>query len=335
MGFFLLTALIPPCFSQEAQVFYAEGGEFAYSSGGQRFIYQGNTLDAAGISLNREDILQTGPGSFVEIRLIPEGTRIKLAENTSLVCNGPGTEGGSMSFSLLYGRIRLSTRGSWPAGESGAVFIQSGNAETIFRRGDAGIDFLVNISGTSLTRGEPILRVYGFSGIAEVVPVLNGTPSGQWSAARFQVPEKEVLSIEILNSFSYLERKPFEEDIARYWNRHDFSGGSSSIALREPSQPEPQAAPQIIERTLIEYVKPDYRPFKRVNRVKNAFIITGTVFVLGGAAMHGMSFYYNDLDDRVRDMLKHYGYGPLSLGVFFLTSSLFINPKIPETDAAE
>jgi hypothetical protein len=250
-----------------------------------------------------------------------------------------------MSFSLLYGRIRLSTRGSWSGGESGAAFIQSGNAETIFRRGDTGIDFIVDTAGTSLSRRDPVLRVYGFSGIAEVVPVLSGTPSGQWSAARFQVPEKESLSMEILNSFSYLERKPLEENIAQYWNRHDFSGGSSPIILREsgappvseppPRQQEPRAAPQIIERTLIEYAEPDYSPLKRINRAKNAFIVSGVVLVLGGAAMQGMGFYNKGMDDRFKNLLINYGYAPLGLGVFLMGGALFVNPKIPETDAAE
>jgi hypothetical protein len=82
-------------------------------------------------------------------------------------------------------------------------------------------------------------------------------------------------------------------------------------------------------------MRPDYGPFKRINRAKNGFIVSGTVLILGGAVMQGMGFYRTGMDDRIRNLLINYGYAPLGLGVLFLGGALFVNPKIPETDAAK
>ena len=73
-------------FAQEAQISFAEGRDFALNSGGERRVYQASMLNSTGLSMRREDILQTSHDSFVELRLEPGGTRIKIAENTSLVC---------------------------------------------------------------------------------------------------------------------------------------------------------------------------------------------------------------------------------------------------------
>jgi hypothetical protein len=339
------------CFGQDIQIVHAEGGEFAFTSQGRRSVYQpGAGLENTG--LHREDIIQTGPGSFVELRVNPGGGKIKIAENTSLVYNGAGIENGSISFSILYGRMRLSTAGTWPMGEGSAVFIQSGNAEAVFRRGDAGVDFIVNTAESYLTRGEPVLRVYAFSGNAELIPTARPTASG--IAPRFQVHEQETVSIEILNPLSYIERRPLDESIIDYWNRHNFSGGAPLLSLKRPEvsapppppPPPPQEAPpppaepaepQVIEKTVIEYRSPDYSHFFTVNRVKNAFILTGSVFLLGGVAMQSVSSYrLNGIDDRTAEILWNYGYAPLGLGLLFLGGAAVINPRTPpESDAAK
>ena len=66
-------------FAQEVQIYFAEGREFSLNSGGERRVYQAEILRTEGLSLRREDILQTSEGSFVEMRLEPGGTRIKIA----------------------------------------------------------------------------------------------------------------------------------------------------------------------------------------------------------------------------------------------------------------
>ncbi|MDR1319274.1 MAG: FecR family protein [Treponema sp.] len=359
IGFAFLFLLGGLCFAQEIQVFHAEGGDFAYTSGGRRVMYQPERLGREILSLNREDIIQTGPGSFVEIRINPGGTRIKVAENTSLVCGGGGSESGSLVFSILYGRVRLSTAGYWPAGEGGAVFIRSGTAEVVFRSGDAGIDFVVSPEETHFSRGEPVFRVYLFSGTTELIPSVR--PEDPAAAPRFLLRQPESLAVETMNPLSYLERKPLEQTIVDYWNRHNFSDGGPllSIGVPELSAPPPpvsrydsadrEASPAVPpppadaapaedgpdEKTVIRYRNPDYG-FFGASKVKNSFILTGGILTLGGIVMQTISSYHSGgLDDRTAEILRNYGYFPLSLGFFFLGGGLLINPKPPESDAAK
>jgi hypothetical protein len=357
IGFAFLIFLGGACFAQEIQVFHAEGGDFAYTSGGRRVMYQSERLGREFLSLNREDIIQTGPDSFVEIRINPGGTRIKIAENTSLVCKGPGAESGSLVFSILYGRIRLSTVGYWPAGEGGAVFIQSGTAEVVFRSGDTGVDFIVNPAESYLSRGEPVLKVYLFSGTAELIPSMR--PDGPAAVPRIRLHQPESLSIEVVNPLSYIERKPLEQAIVDYWNRYNFSdggpllsikmselsvpassAGASSAVPRLPETPaaespaaESPAEPEVVERTVIQYRSPDYSSFNRALKVKNSFILTGGILMLGGIVLQSIGAYHPV--DRTADILRNYGYAPLGLGLFFLGGAFLTNPKLPESDASK
>jgi hypothetical protein len=337
--FAFLIFLTGICFGQEIQIFHAEGGDFTYTSGGRRVVYQPGKPDWKFLNLGREDILQTGPGSFVEFRINPGGIRIKVAENTSFICNGAGAESGSLSFSILYGRIRLSTLGYWPPGEGGgSVFIRSGTAEAVFTRGDAGIDFIVSTAGSYLAGREPVFRVYSFSGTVALIP---SAQSGALTAAPgFQVHQFESLSVETRNPLFYIERKALKNEIVDYWNRHNFSEGAPLLSTKTPevSTPlppaeAPPAGPAVVEKTVIEYRNPDYGPFARVNRVKNAFIITGSVFILGGIVMQSVSAYrVNNIDDETVDILRNYGYAPLGLGLLFLGGAILINPKLPGMD---
>jgi hypothetical protein len=339
--FAFLIFLTGICFGQEIRVFHVEGGDFTYTSGGRRVVYQPEKSDWQILSLGREDIIQTGPDSFVEIRINPGGIRIKIAENTSLICNGAGVESGSLSFSILYGRIRLSTLGYWPHEEGGgSVFIQSGAAEAVFTKGDVGIDFIVSRAGSSLAGGEPVFRTYSFSGTVEIIP--SARPDALTVAPRFQVLQFESLSIESRNPLFYVEHKALENEIVDYWNRHSFSEGAPLLSIKSPelSVPPPPAKaspaePAVIEKTVIQYRNPDYGPFIKAGRIKNAFIITGGLFLLGGITLQSMSAYrVNNMDDRTSDLLWNYGYAPLGLGILFLGGAILINPRLPEIDTA-
>ncbi|MDR2134070.1 MAG: hypothetical protein LBP27_03095 [Treponema sp.] len=198
--FIFLLFLTGICFGQEVQVFYAEGGDFTHTSGGLRVAYQSEKDGRKILTLGRDDIIQAGPDSFVELRINPGRIRIRIAENTSLAFNGAGS--GSLSFSILYGRVRLSTLGYWSAGEgAGSVSIRSGTAEAVFTGGDAGIDFIVN-EDPYLARGEPVFRVYSFSGTVGLTP--SARPETLTAAPEFQVRQFESLSIETRNPLFYI-----------------------------------------------------------------------------------------------------------------------------------
>ncbi len=342
----LFIGLAFSAFAQEAQISFTEGGEFALTSGGRRQVYQGGRLTASGLSMRREDILQTGQSSFVELRLEPGGTRIKIAENTSLISDGAGPESGSVSFTLLYGRVRLSTAGS--LGEGNIVYIKAGQAQAVFRRGDTGVDFIVNTAESSLTRGEPALKIYCFSGRPELIPPLSPGIAAAGSTPKFAVNEYESLSIETMNPLSYIERRPVDNDIIRYWNRHNFSGGMPLLSAQpassayepapaipaapETSALEQQTVPRVIEK--IQFVPADNSRNKKMSRAKNIILITGIALSITGIALQGSAIYSPaEMDGQLRNNLINYGYLPLGMGLLLGSAALAINPLYTDTNA--
>jgi hypothetical protein len=337
--------------AQEVSIAFSGGGEFLLSTGGYRFSYQGGSLDSGALNLNKGDIIQTGAGSFVELRIEPGGTRIKIAENTSMVYNGAGQEARSTSFSLIYGRIRIATGTIWQHGEGSAVHVRTGQVETGFRIGDAGIDYIVNPQKSQLSRGEPILTVFNFQGNSELRPLsLN---SAQTAVPSFVVYEYESLTLEMSNSLSYIERKPLDDEIIHYWNRHNFSDGAPLLTARPTGtdailppqagsiQSEAAQTSQVVERieyvyppAKIEYVYPDNPANKKMSRLKNALITTGMVFTAGGIGMQiAGSVGIPSLDNKTNSMILNLGYIPLVIGLIFTGASLAINPQMVQNAA--
>jgi hypothetical protein len=333
--------ILPLLNAQETRILYSNGGEFSISSGGYRVTHKGGTEIDTMLLLQKDDVIQTGSNCFVELYLEPGKTRIKIAENTSLMCKGTGQEALSMSFSLIYGRIRISTGGIVPLIEENAVYIETGQIETAFRKGDAGIDYIVKTDGSLISRNEPVLTIYNFYGNQELKP-------GSWLSSidtGLQVFEYESLSVEIANSLVYAERKPLDEDIIDYWNRNNFSDGVPLLKKRQSGLMAEQA-PAVIER--IEYVYPQYQttiieqilpdnPFhKRLFRIKNALISSGMIFSLGGIGMQMTGFHRtNGLEDKTNKLLYNFGYMPLVIGLIFSGAGLVINPQNLVVNAAD
>ncbi|MDR2101816.1 MAG: hypothetical protein LBP43_04530 [Treponema sp.] len=329
----LIFPLFPGVFAQEsageefgARIYHAEGTDFILVVGEQRNIYRPDSLGAGGLDLSPRDMIQTAPGSFVEIQLIPGGTVIKAAENTSVVFNGAGGEGASPSFELLYGRLRI-IRGAEDSGRDPVV--QSGNAAVRLREGDIGLDYILR-PGLSLTGngiGQPLLRIYGFSGTAELVPRMSpgesGTfPAGDGGGALIRVSEGETLALEVLSALSFTERKPLGEDIVDYWARNSFNGS--------PPLKAPEAAGVFLAGAppgnQILYTPPDYTGFAKAGRVKNWGIAAGLLFTAVGLGLQSYGHFRvaSDNDAHAESLIKA-GFAPLGLG--FLTLMVSLIPR--------
>jgi hypothetical protein len=272
-------------------------------------------------------MIQTGADSYVEIQLIPGETLIKVAENTSIVYNGMGMGGASASFSLLYGRIRV-IRG---AGEGNRdLTVQSGNGAVYVREGDFGLDYILrpglSITGSGI--GRPLLRIYGFSGTADLIPLPvreeNGTPAqtGGGERARIRVSEGEALAMEVLLSgLSFTERKPLDRDIIDYWLDHNFNGipplNMPKTALSFFFDPLPAQDHQIV------YEPPDYSAFIKANRIRNGGIAAGLLFSSIGIGFQGYAYYRRISGSSAStDSLIYAGYANLGLGFLTLLITL-------------
>jgi hypothetical protein len=317
---------------REARVYFAEGGGFLLASGGQRAVHQAESLEAGGFSLRSGDVLRTDPGTFVEIQLIPQGTVIKAAGNTSLVFNFEET---GVILGLAYGRILL-LGGDADATES--LSVRPGTAELVFRGGDIGVDYVVQAAGEPSPR-EPQIRVYAFAGSADLIP-REGTAVqalGRGGAV-FPVHAGEMVSLETAGAFSYVERKPLDPELTRYWTRH-LPEGRLSLAGEtteaSPPDPAPAGGEAAARGGRVLFIPPDYQPFFRTNTLKNGFVAAGITFSLIGAGMQGLAWYMQFDNGRTNDILRDTGYGFIGLGVLSLGAALFINPQAPEADGAK
>ncbi|MDR2072518.1 MAG: hypothetical protein LBP60_03690 [Spirochaetaceae bacterium] len=294
------------------RLYHAEG-DIVLTSSGSRTIYKSGSSEFEGTILRIQDMVQTGSGK-AEIQLIPEdplsvrgtSTVLKLEENTSLlVDNLNGTE---PSLELLYGRIRLVEGTS-----SQVVRIRVGNSVCILRNSDAALEYVTQPGVT-----QPKLELHCFKGQGgELIPL---SQPGAADIASLPVRANETLSLEYHIPFSYVERKPLEQDIVSYWAADSFTAAPLAMPSTElgrvPSrqQSEPETA----------YVPPP--PEGQTNRIKNGTIISGLICIGTGMTLQGISAFGSQ-DSRFRDTFLYGGYGSVGLGAIFLLGAILYNPR--------
>jgi hypothetical protein len=284
---------------REIQLLKASGGEFMVSDGEEQRLYQPGSIGPEGLTLRRSNMLQTGAGTFAEIRM--GEITLLAAENTSVAFRGDFLE-------FIYGRLRLYG--------SGRAVVRTAAADVVFDGGDAdtGLDYAYETSGTGFS--EPVLRVYGFTGERELV--FRGDRA---SAPGYRVAEAAALSLRHTAAHSYAERGGLGEDIINYWNQYG-GGPRLSLPVKEAEKSEPEIQ--------IRYETPDFSPYRAKTRFKNASILTGTLFVLLGGAVTAFGHYGpKQITGRYTNAINTAGYSSIGLGAFALFGSMLINPQYP------
>jgi hypothetical protein len=183
---------------------------FVVSNNGRQQVYQTNTIPAHGLALQNADMIQTGPGNYVEVQLDPSGAIIKLAENTSVVFNDLGSSNRPALLSFLYGRMRIVNSDT-----KGTITVQVGNAAIEISRGDMALDFAV-IPGSA--NKQPQLQVSTFSGAGQVVSSV-ASPG----AAKTPLYEHETVTFDVTTRLAVITRQPLNQEISAYWSRNGFS----------------------------------------------------------------------------------------------------------------
>ncbi|MDR0785936.1 MAG: hypothetical protein LBE74_08695 [Treponema sp.] len=296
---------------EEARVFFAQGADFALTSDGQRTIYQLENLQD--LPVGKMDMIQTGPGGSVELRLSPSGILVKVLENTSLVYNGDTLE-------ILYGRIRVKT----PERQQKGLFIQARVILTYMAKGDMGFDFVVN-PDTTIENEHPVLHVYTFTEKArlkfENIPEL-------------QIDEHELISVHSFPQVSLVERKPLDENSVNYWNRNNFrdgkplifssrAGGRMNDVVTLPSEKAP-----VIQSPL--YSAEEYASYRNKMKWKNVGFTLGSLLLTLGAGGQVVSNYLVQHGDRnSADVFTYFGYGFIWTGLIAVVTSAVINPPLP------
>jgi hypothetical protein len=245
--------------SVEAKLYYAEGVDFVITSQGQRIVYQADNL--SDFILGKADMIQTGAGGTVEMSLVPgnadgpdEGILVKIADNTTFAFNGIEERTGMISLKVLYGRIRIKTRGEARL----KVSVQAGNGAVYFQKGDFGLDFIVHQSVLPIgaVYNQPYLRFYAFSGSASL-----GILNTDTDVPLVQVAENESVSLELFTPLSLVQRNPIDAESIDFWSKNNFRDTQGIAVISDPAAQSEAAAPNLAALSIpagpvqIEYIK--------------------------------------------------------------------------------
>jgi hypothetical protein len=333
--FFVACVLVTGAAAQEGRVFYVHGTEFTLIIGGQQEIYGPGILNASGMSLSDGDIIRTGSESFLEFQVLPDGTGIKVAENTAIQLTW--REDRLPVITISYGRIRVVTGSQ---ARDPALYVQAGDGTVGVLNGDFCFDYVIS-AADSLNGGggflKPKLYVYDFRGFSEVV--VAGSAETGFSGRRNDWPaipvnEGESVSLEVNASLSLVERKPLDMGIVEYWNQNNFRGTppmplpDTTLEFGTPAQTAELVQPRVVSAPQPKY---DFTTSqRRLTRVKNALIISGLSLTVAGIATQAVGYLFLSPNnpDLARTQIT-YGFIPIGVGISAIIASLFFNPAFP------
>jgi len=347
----ILFALAIPGFALEgadgpgrisAQIVYAEGKDFTIVRGGVARTFRADGSEVVGMDVEAGDLVQTGSLTFVEMQLAPSGSMIKIAENTSFSVDSFGASDGSVSLSLVYGRVRakvakLSGTDSFRVRTRGVA------------AGVRGTDFGMDSIATRVA-GKTEDRAYCFAGELEVYPegaVAAGVPA-------MIVNADELLLVDLSSGLAVLERRTIDKAIKAFWLANEFEGkpplpappsadlsdGSAALpaapasAIAPRPEPVPAAAPPAAQdngpEVEMRYALPDYEPYRRAASTKNVMIGVSLVCGIIGLGLQSVGLYsITQSEYDLGTMLVAGGSAGVGISLGTAAAALFINPPSP------
>lgn len=252
-----------------------------------------------GFRLEQGDQVQTGKGTFLELRLRPSGGVLKLSENTVFVLTslaGPSERG----FQLVYGRVRAKVD---KLARGNTFNIASDSVAAGVRGTDFGYDVLTARTDATGVQA-PVTRVYCFEGsvIVTVQPAPDAPPS------ELKVKAGNMVSVERTEGTLVPSLKPLSEDVRTFWIQNDFSGSAKPSGVID---------------------LPTYARVQSNLKVKNAAIFGGVVLVGLGSVLQGVGAYAYSSGDPVLGLNAVAGGAFLSiLSLPVLVFGLSTNPVL-------
>ena len=343
-----------------ARIYRIEGRDFALTLGSVQAIVTESNIAKEAYNLERTGVIQTGAGTFLEIQLLPSGTLIKVAENTSLMYNGFDETGKFADFGLLYGRIRVVTgkaaemntaSAGVPAAVPGTVAIRSGGISTLLGLGDFGVDYMLENNGRN-SAPRPVFRLYVFRGSAEVSPYgKGGTSPGFGAAQALSLGNRESLSLDVSSSYTYAEKKSVEAGIVDYWRLHNFAGippvsaaPDTALNLLQDSTPGKQEelsgavsgsagqdqGPVQVQADTVNFPPPGEQGAADITRgsSKNTILALGLFLTVASVIVQGASYHVFDApNSHGGRIFYNAAYVPLGLGLLTTLTGILYNPS--------
>jgi hypothetical protein len=334
ISWFFITAyiLIPGAAAQEnfeGRIFYAHGTEFILFREGMGEIYGPGALNSSEISLGNGDIIQTGPESFLEFQFLPDGTGIKVAENTYIQINWQVD--GLPVITISYGSIRVVTGLQAP---SPALYVQGGDGIAGVQNGDFCFDYMI-ASFDSQSDGiiEPRFQMYGFRGLSEVAIAntagMESSSQSDWPG--ILVNEGESVSLEVNASLAMVERKPLDREVIGYWERNNFRG-TPPLPLPDTTLAAGTGA-KASRAQQVPASEPKYdftASQRRLTLIKNILIISGLTLTVTGVAAQAIGYaVLNPTDPALAQKQVNFGFIPVGIGISAIIAALFFNPAFP------
>jgi hypothetical protein len=286
----------------------AHGGPFVLvRDNGVRQSY--NPVDVTtgnGITLKNLDMIQTTPGVFVEVRVLPGTMTVYIAESSSVVFEDIGGYSSTQVISLLYGRIRVDQQD-----EAETTIVKSGVSITEIQKGSINIDYIVNSSEAGY-RSQPLLYVSAMSGSAVLVPsTLSPTPG------RIKINRNETLSFDALENKT--EKTTINKEIPIYW-ADNTTESNMGLAGTDTTSLTPEN--MFDGSGILTLPPPQTADAESVARLKTGGIITGLVFMLAGVVLQTTIHYmYDSIEKETADIAYYSGFLPIGMGAFILIAS--------------
>jgi F0F1-type ATP synthase membrane subunit c/vacuolar-type H+-ATPase subunit K len=326
-------------------VYAAKGEKFSISYDGQVRVYRVDPIPSGGISVQKRDHIQTKDNSVVELRSYPAGVTILIADNSSVIIDGP-EEGGTMQLlTVVSGRVRVINTTS-----DQTVIIRAGRSLIEVRAGDINIDYAVYpwIEGradrtlvVSTLEKSALVTIPAIT--AEQAALNNKKNDNKKTSLKknkmlnkqFAMAEGETLYIDPI--LAIVERRPLYQGLESFWTRKGYGAGGApaniypagfSPVLSEaqrpvleskPYQPPAVAAPETPAPPAAEPKK------KSKTGAKIAGIVAGTLLIGGGAAMQYVlpaAVPALAPDRNSQNTLFVAGFIPMGLGLITIIGSL-------------
>jgi hypothetical protein len=316
---------------ESAKVYHVKGRDFAIMLNNQRVVFPAEQVRGEGIRLERSGVINTGPGTDLELYVAPSGSVIKLSENTSLVYNGLDSNGNFAELGLLYGRIRVIS-GMYPS-ERNSIVVRSGGVSIHIREGDFGVDCLLD-PGVWNSAMRPIFRVHAFRGTAEVFPNGREAAAAYFGGAQsIAVGNWESLSIDVSSAYTFAEKKLMGNETVSYWRLNNFAGtppgpmppteiNDPYAAVTAQAEPAPAAESQIIYIPAEIMANGGEQPGISGNSESGAALTTGVILTAVSAAFQGICYPQIGIPSGAR---ARAAYGVLSLGLVNTVAGLLGN----------
>ena len=238
-----------------AEVEYSLGDDIVVIRDGKSLPFE----DVMDLRLMEGDQIQTGKRTFLELRVQPSGSLVKIAENTAFVLESLSAPSES-GFRLLYGRVRAKVN---KLASSASFNIKSDSVVAGVRGTDFGYDVIVPKTSEAQ---KPVTRVYCFDGSV----VVTVTQPESERSVEITVKTGSMVQVKQEDGEMVPEQTKLTEEVRSFWEQNDFSssaGASPTLTL------------------------PAYASVRAGLKVKNSAIFGGIILVGLGSVLQGVGAY--------------------------------------------